>query len=310
MEIMIDMTSKKCSFFVNNSTDKFIERSLVRFLLAKQVLWSMMGQRTATLYSDTSTSATTPTQRSELNKKLRNNRLVSLGLTAFSLFCLSLTVALTFFYRTSVSFPPKQLAVSLFMVICCLGAAAAVLPPKCSGIFHHRETGDYRLLEGTGTNHDQWTVMFKGHHPTCGSFTNHVLQIRGKTYCAGCLGLLTGALIAIAVGLIYSLHIVRFGSETTFVFWFGFATVLVGLIQYAKPLMMKGSVHFFLNVVFVIGAFFLLVGVIEINGSLVVEMYLLVMTLYWIFTRIILSEREHERTCTICEASSCAYHPH
>jgi len=262
------------------------------------------------LYSDTSTSATTPIQRSGLNKKLRNNKLVSLGLTAFSLFCLSLTVALTFFYRTSVSFPPKQLAVSLFMVICCLGATAAVLPSKCSGTFHHRQTGDYRLLEGTGTNLDQWAIMLKGHHPTCGSFTNHMLQVRGKTYCAGCLGLLTGALIAIAVGLTYSLDIVRFESETTFVFWFGFAAVFVGLIQYAKPLMMKGSVHFFLNVVFVVGAFFLLIGVIEINGSLAVEMYLLVMTLYWIFTRIILSEREHERICTICEVSSCAYHPH
>lgn len=186
---------------------------------------------------------------------------------------------------------------------------AAVLPSKCSRVFHDRHAYNNESLGGAESNPYRLAITSKGHHAECGRFTAHVLQVRGRTYCAGCLGLLTGALIAIATGLLYAANIVVFGSQAGFVLWFGFAMVLLGLLQYAKPLMTRGSIHFFLNVVFVVGAFFLLVGVIEINGGFAVEIYLLVMILFWILTRIILSNREHQRICTLCEHSSCVYHP-
>jgi hypothetical protein len=44
------------------------------------------------------------------------------------------------------------------------------------------------------------------------------------------------------------------------------------------------------------------------NGGFVVETYFLVVTLFLILTRIVLSNREHERICIRCGQSSCVYH--
>jgi hypothetical protein len=131
------------------------------------------------------------------------------------------------------------------------------------------------------------------------------VQIRGKTYCAGCIGLLTGASLAIAGSLTYSLQIISVVEEATPLFWAGSFSVLLGLLQYARPLMMNGWVHYLLNTIFVSGTFLLLVGVIEINGTLFVETYFLFILLYWILTRVALSNVEHQRICQQCESTSC-----
>ena len=242
------------------------------------------------------------------NMKLRDAGSLSRGLVVLSLFCLLLIMLLTLFYKSSAPLLPKQLAISVFVTICSFGAMAAVLPSKCSRAFHDRYAADRGSSDGDGSSRDAVAITLKGHHMTCGSFATHVLQVRGRTYCAGCSGLLTGALVAIATSLLYASNVILFYGQAGFALWFGFTMVLMGLLQYAKPLMTRGLVHFFLNVVFVVGAFFLLVGVIEMNGGFVVETYFLVVTLFWILTRMVLSNREHERICIQCGQTSCVYH--
>jgi len=78
-------------------------------------------------------------------------------------------------------------------------------------------------------------------------------------------------------------------------------------LQYAKPLMSVSWVHFILNVLLVVGSFFILIGVIETNGTVLVEMYFLVTTMYWILARIVLSDLEHQRICKMCASSLCGY---
>lgn len=220
------------------------------------------------------------------------------ALTIVSLSCLSLTAALTFFYKSQMSSPPKQVALTLFVAICTLGVLASVLPSRCSRLFHHARTLNDR--EPEVVEEDSHPVGSKGHHPTCGSFSEHVLEVRGKTYCAGCLGLFTGASVAIGGSLAYVIGIPAIHSVAFTVFWTGFFGVFVGIIQYAKPFMTNARIHYILNVVLVFGAFLLLVGVIELNGSFAVEAYLLIVILYWILTRIGLSAHEHRRICAVC----------
>jgi len=123
------------------------------------------------------------------------------------------------------------------------------------------------------------------------------------------MGLFTGALLAIAGSLMYSLQIITVMGEATFLFWAGSFSVLLGLLQYARPLMMNGWVHYLLNTLFVSGTFLLLLGVIEINGTLIVETYFLLILLYWILARIILSNLEHQKICLPCNSYSCVFHP-
>jgi len=238
--------------------------------------------------------------------RVRNSRLASFALTTSSLICLLLIVALTLLSKAPIP-SSKQPAMSLFIVIDCLGAVAAVLPSRCSRVFHHRHTRPYSSAEKDERNPKGKPAILKGHHPTCRGFSTHVINVGDRTYCAGCSGLLIGALTAIAASIAYSTAVFRFEAEAISMFCFGSVMVLVGLLQYMKPFMMKGSIHFALNMSFVIGAFFLLVGVIEISGDLSIEMYLLAITLYWILIRILMSDREHERICAECEQRSCTY---
>ena len=239
-------------------------------------------------------------------RKLKTKSLTSWILTVVSLLCLVFIIVLTISYRPGEEFHSSQFVTLIFMIICSLGATAALLPSKCSRIFHHIQVDYTRLLRsGSGIESDRKPIFWSGHHPTCGCYVAHVVQIRSKTYCAGCIGLLTGALLAIAGSLTYSLQIISVAEEATPLFWAGSFLVLLGLLQYARPLMTNGWVHYLLNTIFVSGTFLLLVGVIEINGTLFVEAYFLLILLFWILTRVTLSNVEHQRICRRCESTSC-----
>ena len=234
--------------------------------------------------------------------------MASSAFTASSLICLILIAWLTVSYKPAGTVLPKQVVIIVFMGICLLGGLAALLPSKCSKLTLHKQLDDKNQLKKVGTiQDDQKAIVYEGHHPSCGKFIPHVLKIRNKAYCAGCSGLLTGALIAIFGSLAYAVNVFAVHAGGIFVFWFGFSAVLLGLLQYAKPLMSVSWVHFILNVLLVVGSFFILIGVIETNGTVLVEMYFLVTTMYWILARIVLSDLEHQRICKMCASSLCGY---
>jgi hypothetical protein len=134
-----------------------------------------------------------------------------------------------------------------------------------------------------------------------------VVHIGGAVYCAGCTGLVLGAAIAL-VGS--TLHFFL-GVPLTYalvVFWLGFAGVALGLLQhplYAVSKPRHGVVRVFVNIGFVVGAFLLLASLAGLTNNLLLEVYLLLAIVYWIFTRIAMSRRAHSRICTLCGNTGC-----
>jgi len=198
----------------------------------------------------------------------------------------------------------KQLTVSIFWVICIAGIVAAVSPTRCSKIFQHQKAVD----KGKGTNTDNAMIAFKGHHPACGSFTSHVIHFGDKVYCAGCTGLMIGAVISLVGSFWYVFSEVSLREANVFLFWSGFAGVACGLFQYVS-FAKKASIHLFFDAFFVIGAFLLMVAVNEISDNFVLELYLLILILFWIIARIMLSRGEHRRICSTCSIRGCASSP-
>ena len=88
-------------------------------------------------------------------------------------------------------------------------------------------------------------------------------------------------------------------------FWAGVAGVTLGLLQY-ELFVNKASLHLLLNIIFVVGALLLLVGVSEMNGSLSLSIYFLLVILFLINVRSTLSRLEHEKKCSICKAEECS----
>ena len=246
-----------------------------------------------------------------MRKPSRNPDIISFCYLGVSLFGLCLLAMLTFNVPLSaMNFPwQRQLTGSIFGTICILGIIAGISPSRCSPMIHFKRSSSnrnkvsYRKNQKSG---EEGAITFKGHHPTCGNFSSHILCLDNKAYCAGCTGLVAGATISLIGSSLYFFAGLNAGEASILIFWLGFAGVACGLLQYNLPNVNRGTVHLLVNVIFVLGAFLLLLGVDEITGNFALEFYLHMLMLYWIITRIMLSRLEHRKMCATCGLESCS----
>jgi hypothetical protein len=195
-----------------------------------------------------------------------------------------------------------------FSGICVLGIIAGISPTHCGRPSKNKKntTTDETIEDQTAPTSEG--IQKRGHHPTCANFASHVVQIRSRLLCAGCTGLVVGALLAVIGSTLFF-----FGNLMLpfplFFFWLGWVYVAVGLLQhfiYQVFHVNRGEIRLLANVVFVVGAFLLLATLMQLTASWVLGAYLLVLTLYWIFTRIVMSRRSHQRICAQCGKLVCS----
>lgn len=199
-----------------------------------------------------------------------------------------------------------QLIGFAFTIICILGIIAGISPSHCSLKRKKKKRSQKEIPEQTNSTQ---SIRKEGHHPTCDHYSGHVITIKGSQYCAGCNGLVTGAIITI-IGtiLFFFLSFPMAYPEATF--WLGFAFVTTGLLQHPLYQLLKlnrGLIRFIINILFVVGSFLLLASLSQLTNSLILAIYLLLLILYWIFTRIVMSRRSHHLICSRCNRSECPY---
>jgi len=200
-----------------------------------------------------------------------------------------------------------QLTGSIFIAICSLGAIVGVRPSSFSRSYP--KVGKMALDDSKGSYTHNQIPAKQGHHHSCDYFSDHVLNIGNNKFCAGCTGLTTGAVLSICGAFLYFFLGISLINEFL-VFWIGFAGVFVGIAQhhlYRALSIRSGFMRYIANVVFVLGAFFLLVGENQIVGNILVDVYVLCVILLWIFNRIMMSSSEHERICKHCDIESCRH---
>ncbi|MDO8125101.1 MAG: hypothetical protein Q6364_12070 [Candidatus Hermodarchaeota archaeon] len=201
-----------------------------------------------------------------------------------------------------------QLIGFAFMIICILGIIAGISPSHCSLTRKKKKQSQKEIVEQTNSTQIK-SIRKEGHHPTCNHYSGHVITIKGSHYCAGCNGLVTGAIIAIIGTILFfflSFPIVY--PEATF--WLGFIFVTIGLLQHPLYQLLKlnrGIIRFIINSLFVVGSFLLLASLTQLTNSLILAIYSLLLILYWIFTRIVMSRRSHRLICSRCNRPECPY---
>jgi hypothetical protein len=191
----------------------------------------------------------------------------------------------------------KQIILSLFIVICILGMFATICPSKCK---------TFMKFQNDSKNNVNVNARFEGHHPDCGKFSSHTLNINGKKYCPGCLGLFMGVFIAIIGTLMYYfLGYPSFYGEISF--WIGFVTVFLVLFLIVF-LNLEKRLKLVSNMALVIGSFLILLGLDSVKGNLIMELFFIILVIFWILTRIVVSETSHEIICRDClKKSICVY---
>lgn len=236
--------------------------------------------------------------------------ILALFFLGVSLIGLFLVAVLTFSAPPSEVISSRQRITvgSIFGVICLLGIVAGVFPSRCSRMLHFQERGGSRpASQAKQKIVRKKDFTFEGHHPGCEDFSAHVFRLGGEKYCAGCTGLVAGAVISLLGTLVFFSTEIVLGDVGALVFWFGFVGVVLGLLQHPLSRKRGAGVHVLLNVAFVLGAFLLLIGIDGIASNMFLESYFLALVFYWILTRILLSQQEHGRICRACGLESCLY---
>ena len=191
----------------------------------------------------------------------------------------------------------RPLIGSLFTLICISGIMAAFFPKKCSEAFHLPKIEEPTISEAKISNFDKCSIKLKGHHFNCERFSAHVIQVGKRVFCAACTGLLLGAffvLVGIALYFFGEWDIGQFGFSAVLV---GQVGIVLGFFQFK----FKGYARLALNAFFVFAAFLTLVGVDSLAESVFVDLYLVVLIVFWLFTRILISQWDHWRICHTCK---------
>ena len=194
----------------------------------------------------------------------------------------------------------KPLIGSVFASLCIFGILAVFFPKRCSEVFDFGRRKPSRLYLNNLASHKTSSTL-QGHHPDCENFAGHVLQIDEKKFCAACTGLLLGGLSTLVGTLLYFFGNWRVGPNSSLIVWIGVVGVASGLFQ----LRFRSFARVFLNIFFVLGTFFILVGVDSLTHSVAVDLFLVALIVFWLFTRISLSRWDHERICYSCKVATC-----
>ena len=187
----------------------------------------------------------------------------------------------------------RPLVGSLFAALCVTGIIAAFLPKTCSAALNHH--GSENQIVDAQKRLDK-KVARRAHHPDCGRFASHTVRICNKTGCAACLGLAIGASIALGGTAVYFFFGVDLVQADLNVLFAGQIAVAFGLGQFK----LRGFTRLVLNSIFVLGAFFALVEIDKFTENVIADIYLLAIIVVWVFTRILLSQWDHDRICREC----------
>jgi len=215
-----------------------------------------------------------------------------------SFFGISLLVLLAFFPSvTHENFVWRRpLVGSIFGLICVLGVLAAFFPKRCTDIFHIGK-GQRHAIHG-------YFSEAGGHHPSCENFSPHVFRVGNRRFCVACTGLTMGGLLGLVGTFLYFFGDWRVEQNNVLVVLVGLLGVGLGLFQFRAK---QRFIRLFLNAFFVLGSFLVLVGIDRLAQSVFTDLFLIALIVFWLFTRIAISQWDHERICYVCGVALCEF---
>ena len=242
-----------------------------------------------------------------MSKNMLNNLVLTFFLST-SFFGFLLIGVLSFkspIFQEGFSWQEEIIGV-VYGLICLFGIFAALSPNSCSQIVNLRRKekpahrGDLEQNKVISQTFD-----VRGHHHMCGNFSSHVFHVRGRIFCASCNGLLIGGLLSLAGTVLFFFFNWHIGSDPL-LFAFGVLGVALNMISILLfDLWIKHLVRAFLNIFFVLGTFLILVAANEHAQNFGLNLLVIAFSVFWLLTRILLSQWRHERICSACGIENC-----
>ena len=229
-----------------------------------------------------------------------------------SFFALSLVGTIALFPPPTEESPPwgKRIVGAAFAMVCVLGMIAVFFPAECSKAIGHGRvkssaTGSLEERNSEASvSHLAGIRLVHGHHPPCHRFRAHEFRLYEKSFCAGCIGLLAGAFCVFIGAALYFFVGCTIGQSAYPLFIVpGILGVLVPLLQFHMINVQHTAVRLVINSFFVLGTFLILVGLDLLLNSFILDLLVILFSLLWLYTKISLSNWDHERICSLCGPS-------
>ena len=138
--------------------------------------------------------------------------------------------------------------------------------------------------------------LHHGHHISCNHFQGHEYDIRGRSFCASCTGMLVGALAAASIA---TLHFLLGWNPSRGFGYAGLGFVVLGLVYIPLRVARGPVLRVLINAIFVLG-FSLIISVVDVSGSAAFDLVVIGLSVFWMFTRIQLSSWSYEKICDDC----------
>jgi hypothetical protein len=181
---------------------------------------------------------------------------------------------------------------SIFSTFLVLGAVATFFPHHCSqSIVETEDLDPSRYLSISGVS------LIHGHHPLCGRFVNHEFTIAGSSICAGCMGLFIGATSSLLFSVVYLMYnpTIPWGVGLL-----GLVFIIFGLLYIPVMKNLPNVLRTVINAIFVVG-FSLALMVVDGIGNTEMALTTIGFFVFWMYTRIQLSQWNHSLICDGCD---------
>jgi hypothetical protein len=228
------------------------------------------------------------------------NKIITLFLILTSIFSLILTLYLINYsnnHEEKISFHNIIIG-STFVSLCFIGSIASIFPNSCGKIFSSKGKKNQNTIHSLKKSNSQ------GHHHQCKKYSNHTLKIRDKYLCATCTGLLTGAILGIVGSIMYFYAYLQVEIIPILTI-LGAVGILFGFFQSIIPKTKGPLSRFFAGILLVLGTFILLVNLDQVMNNTLIDFFFIATSIFWIFTKVNLSQREHKITCLNCSIKHC-----
>jgi hypothetical protein len=141
----------------------------------------------------------------------------------------------------------------------------------------------------------------KGHHPNCNKFQNHILKIKNKSYCAGCLGLAIGSFISILFMIFYIITINEQLSQISIILLItGIIFISITYIEIIQP-NRNVIVHIISSALFILSFFIITISIFELTGNKIYGIISIIFAFLWLETRVQISLWKHSQICKNCD---------
>lgn len=189
----------------------------------------------------------------------------------------------------------RRIWIAIFYgTVCIVGIVAVLFSVPCSGVLGTR----IPFTEDAETSMARTTRVFgvrlvHGHHTPGPETESHELQIGGKSYCATCFGLLTGAVASLVAVVEFAFHGWPANLDLSFaygLYCLGVVGVVLGLFQ-AIASTPRAWTRFVLAILFVVGTGFMLIATDALTANIIADLLAILLAVFWVLSRISLSHR-------------------